>query len=111
MRDFYDSPLSRVLGFLVVALPLTLLIGAVVAFRATGAVAQGTPWWVALLLAFASFAGAFVAWRLFARGMSARRSMFTPVSKRSEPSSQGDRPPIEQALQPDAPELAPEDKG
>lgn len=106
MRDFYDSPLSRVLGFLVVALPLTLLIGAVVAFRASGAAAQGTPWWVAVLLASAAFAGAFVAWRLFARGMSARRSMFTPVSKRPKPNSQGDGPPTEQALQPDAPELA-----
>jgi hypothetical protein len=106
LRDFYDSPLSRVLGFLVVALPLTLLVGGVIAFRASGAVAQGTPWWVALLLAAASFAGAFVAWRLFVRGMSARRSLFTSSPKRPESPRLGDGPPTEQALQPDAPELA-----
>jgi hypothetical protein len=97
LRDFYDSPLSRVLGFLVVALPLALLIGVVIAFRASGAVAQGTPWWAAMLLAAASFAGAFVAWRLFARGMSARRSMFTSDPKRQESSRIVDGPPTEQA--------------
>jgi len=106
LRDFYESPLSRVLGLLIVALPLALLVGGAIVFRASGAVAQGASWWEAVLFPASGFVGAFVAWRLFARGISARRSMFTPVSKASHPSSHRSRPPIEQALQPDAPERA-----
>ena len=100
LRDFYESRLSRVLGFLIVAVPIALVVGGVVAFRAAGAVAQGTPVWVGVILASSGLVGTFLAWRLFTRGMQARRSLFT--SRPQAPSGRAGGPPIEQARQPDA---------
>jgi hypothetical protein len=103
-RDFYDSPLSRVLGFLVVAIPLALVVGGAIAFRASGIIGQGTPWWVAVLLPAIGFAGSFGFWYLFARGRGTRRSSFLARSKarraiHQQPVVVADRPPLEQALQ------------
>ena len=111
LRDFYDSALSRILGFLFVAVPVALIVGGVIAFRASGAVAQGTPGWIAVLAAGASFAAAFGGWRLFVQGMSARRSRFTPVTNRTSSDGLGERPPTEQALQPGATEVGIESQG
>ncbi len=107
MSDFYDSPLSRVLGVLVVAIPLTLVVGGAIAFRASGAVAQGAPLWIAVLVPAIGFTTAFGTWYLFARGRAMRRSAFTASAKVDHAADRrrapdADRPPLEQALQPDA---------
>jgi len=71
VRDPYDSPISRALGILLVAVPVALVLFVAIGFRALGLVSGGASWLGALLYSVSAFLIAFAVWFMFFRARAA----------------------------------------